>query len=226
MNLTGQLYIVATPIGNPKDITLRAIEILNSCNAVICEEMREGTTLLKSISISSKEIIILNEHNEAEMSSEVLTRLFKGENLALISDCGTPVFADPGHFLVRQASQSGIPIIPIPGPSSLTAALSILDFEIHQFVFGGFLSREPEKRKQELSRLRATGMPVVLLDTPYRLGNLLHDVITVFGKNQPVTLACDLTLPKEKIFRGTAAQISTQALGKKSEFILIVHNTR
>jgi 16S rRNA (cytidine1402-2'-O)-methyltransferase len=224
MKLPGQLYIVATPIGNPKDITLRALEILESCAAVVCEEMREGTTLLKALGVQNKEIILLNEHNEAEQAPEVLMRLYNGDDLALISDAGTPVFADPGHFLVRQASQAGIRVSPIPGPSSLMAALSILDFEIKQFVFGGFLSRDPDARRQELTRLRGLGMPVVLLDTPYRLASLLQDVAKVFGKNVPVTLAADLTLPNEKILRGPVSDLLNQQLGKKSEFILIVHN--
>ncbi len=226
MNLPGQLFIVATPIGNPRDITLRAIDVLNACHAVICEEMREGTTLLKSVGVSDKEIILLNEHNEAEQTSEILLRLYKGENLALVSDAGTPVFADPGHYLVCQAAQSGIRVIPIPGPSSLMAALSVLDFEIKQFAFGGFLSRDPDQRRQELTRLHGMGMPVVLLDTPYRLAALLQDVSKVFGKNTPVTLAADLTLPNEKILRGPVSEFVNQQLGKKSEFILIVHNSR
>ncbi|MHC1784669.1 MAG: 16S rRNA (cytidine(1402)-2'-O)-methyltransferase [Anaerolineaceae bacterium] len=226
MKAPGQLYIVATPIGHPKDITLRAIEILQACDAVICEEMREGTTLLKSLGIADKEFILLNEHNEAEQTAEILLRLYNGQDLALISDCGTPVFADPGHYLVRQATQSGVRVAPIPGPSSLMAALSVLDFEIKQFVFGGFLSRDPDARRQELTRLRGLGMPVVLLDTPYRLASLLQDVSKVFGKNIPVTLAADLTMPNEKILRGPVSDLLNQQLGKKSEFILIVHNSR
>lgn len=222
----GNLYIVATHIGHPRDITLRAIETLQNCDAVICEAMREGSTLLKSIGISGKEIILLNEHNEAEQTSEILLRLFNGQNLALVSDCGTPVFADPGHYLLRQATQAGIPAVPIPGPSSLMAALSVLDFEPKQFVFGGFLPRDPDTRRQELARLRGMGMPVILLDTPYRLTALLQDVLKVFGKNAAVTLAADLTLPHEKILRGPVSELIGQSLGKKSEFILIVHHAQ
>jgi 16S rRNA (cytidine1402-2'-O)-methyltransferase len=222
----GILYIVATHIGHPKDITLRAIDTLQNCDAVICEAMREGTTLLKSIGISGKEIILLNEHNEAEQTQEILLRLYNGQTLALVSDCGTPVFADPGHFLVRQATQAGIQAVPVPGPSSLMAALSVLDFEIRQFVFGGFLPRDPDTRRQELARLRGMGMPVVLLDTPYRLTALLQDVLKVFGKNAIVTLAADLTLPDEKILRGPVSELLSLQPGKKSEFILIVHNAQ
>lgn len=226
MKSPGCLYIVATHIGNPRDITLRALEILQSCAAVVCEGMREGSTLLKAVGVTGKEIILLNEHNEAEKAPEVLLRLLNGDDLALISDAGTPVFADPGHYLVRLASQSGVHVTPVPGPSSLMAALSVLDFEIKQFVFAGFLSRDPDTRRQELARFKAQGMPVVLLDTPYRLSNLLQDVSRVFGKNASVTLAVDLTLPNEKILRGPVAELLNMQLGKKSEFILIVHNNQ
>jgi 16S rRNA (cytidine1402-2'-O)-methyltransferase len=226
MGSIGILYIVATHIGHPKDITLRAVETLQNCDAVICEAMREGSTLLKSIGISGKEIILLNEHNEADQTQEILMRLINGQNLAMVSDCGTPVFADPGHYLLRKASQSGIRTIPIPGPSSLMAALSVLDFEPKRFVFGGFLPRDPDSRRQELTRLREFGMPVVLMDTPYRLTALLQDIAKVFGRNAAVTLAADLTLPEEKILRGPISELLSLQLGKKSEFILIVHNGR
>lgn len=220
---TGRLFIVATPIGNPEDITLRALNVLREADAVIAEEMRVGTTLLKKLGIDGKEIILLNEHNEEEQATQIAARLVQGENLALISDTGTPVFADPGHLLVNVASGFGVPVTPVPGANSVIAALSVLDFEIEQFVFGGFLPREPEKRRQELSRLRSFRMPVVLMDTPYRLGALLEDVAKVFGPGQPVTVAADLTLPSETIYRGSAASVRKQVGGRKAEFVLIVH---
>lgn len=225
MNKIGSLYIVSTPIGNPGDITLRALETLRQADAVICEEVRIGSTMLKKLGIEGKALVSLNEHNEAEQTPAILTRLFLGESFALISDCGTPVFSDPGHYLIRQASESGISIIPIPGVSSLMAALSILDFKLERFVFGGFLPREPDIRKKELQRLTAMRIPVVLMDTPYRLSRLLEEVSAVFGKQVPITLACDLTLPSESILRGSVADILKTIGKRKAEFILIVHPT-
>lgn len=219
----GCLYIIATPIGNPKDITIRALEILHSVDAVICEEWREGTTLLKAIGVSPKEIILLNEHNEATQLPSIISRLFNNQNLALISDCGTPVFADPGYLLVQQVSQSGISIIPIPGPSSLTAALSILDFKIEKFLFAGFLPRDSQKRKAELQRLRNIHYPIVIMDTPYRLKSLLADAGKIYGNEYPCTLACDLTLPTEIIVRGTISEVRKKVENRKAEFILILH---
>ena len=104
----GVLYIVATPIGNPDDITLRAVETLKSADAVVCEEYKPGSTLLKKLGIEGKELVLLNEHNEPEVAADLLMRLLKGESLALFSDCGTPVFSDPGHYLIQLAASSGV----------------------------------------------------------------------------------------------------------------------
>lgn len=223
MSKIGKLYIVATPIGNPRDITLRALDILKTVDGVICEERREGSTLLKRLEVPESELITLNEHNEAEMTAELVIRMFKGASFALISDAGTPVFADPGAYLIQEASLNGLQIIPIPGPSSLMALLSILDFKLQKFVYGGFLSRVPAERRQELTRLKNLRMPVVLMDTPYRLAAILEDIVGTFGKGQRLTLGFDLTQDSELIVRGTAADIKKAIGPKKGEFILIVH---
>lgn len=224
MNEFGTLYIVATPIGNMADITLRAVETLKSVDAVICEEYKPGSTLLKRLGIEGKELVLLNEHNEPEVAADLLTRLLKGQSLALFSDCGTPVFSDPGAYLIQLASSSGVRVSPIPGASSLMAALSVLDFRMERFIFGGFLPRDPEQRKNALTHLSRQKMPIVLMDTPYRLGSLLDDVIKVFGKGQWVTVAFDLTLPTEFVFRGDAGTVRQQVGQRKGEFIMIVGN--
>jgi 16S rRNA (cytidine1402-2'-O)-methyltransferase len=217
------LYIVATPIGNFADITLRAIEILKTVDAVICEDTRQASTLLKKLDIPNKELIILDEHNEQQKTAELIVRLHSNQSMALISDAGTPVFADPGHYLISQAVDFGVPVSPIPGPSSLMAALSLLPFKLEQYMFGGFLPRDPDQRRKELFHLRSLRVPVVLMDTPYRLGALLDDVSKVFGKGQQITLAADLTTAKETIFRGTVGQVRTLVHKRKAEFILILH---
>ncbi len=217
----GILYIVATPIGHPHDITLRALDTLRTVDAVVCEEARPGSTLLKKYEIQ-KPLALLNEHNEKHAIPELVARLKRGENLALISDCGTPVFADPGLSLLNVLKDSGIKVIPIPGPASLTAAISVCNFDLSRFVFGGFLPREREERRKALSALHATKLPVILMDAPYRLKQLLEDTASVFGNAHPVMLACDLTLPGEKIIHGTLRSVINQTSGKKCEFILIV----
>jgi 16S rRNA (cytidine1402-2'-O)-methyltransferase len=223
MNPIGKLYMVATPIGNLLDITLRALETLRKVDAIICEEIREGSSLLKKLEIQPKELLTLNEHNEADAVPELLMRLINGQTMALITDCGTPVFADPGHALILAAHESGVQVIPIPGVSSLMTALSILDFSPKQFYFAGFLPPKPEPRRAELLRLRAMRISVILMDTPYRMAALLQDSAKAFGKNHLATLATDLTLPSERIYRGTLGEISQQAGPRKAEFILIIH---
>ena len=220
-----KLSIVAIPIGHPDDITLRAIETLRQADAVICEEIREASKLLKRLEITGKELIPLNEHNEIELVPSLLMRLVQtNQHMALISDCGTPVFSDPGSTLIGQAVDYGIQVTPVPGASSLMAALSILGFKADRFVFGGFLPRDSDARRRELVRLRGLRMTVVLMDTPYRLSAVLDDVSRTFGKGAQVTLACDLTLPKETVYRGKVSEVKKQAGPRKAEFILVIHN--
>jgi 16S rRNA (cytidine1402-2'-O)-methyltransferase len=217
----GCLYIVATPIGNPRDITLRALDILQEVDAVICEEYREGSTLLKHLGIS-KEIVLINEHNEVEQSPEIAQRLHLGQSLALISDCGTPVFADPGAALIHSLIEQGLPVIPIPGASSLMAALSVLDYKLDRFIYAGFLPRDRAERRKALKHLRSTRFPVILMDAPYRLGALLDDLNDVYGSGASITLAMDLTLPGETIFRGVIGEARQKLSKRKGEFVLIV----
>ena len=219
----GTLYIVATPIGDFRDITLRALDILKNVDAVICEEARVGSTLLKKLGVTPKELILLNEHNEKEKSPELITRFWNGQDLALISDCGTPLFADPGTEIVSLAVSAGIRVVPIPGPSSLSAFLSILDQRLDRFVFAGFLPRDPQRRKQALTELKAHRVPIILMDTPYRLRVLLESIVTVFGKGQRLTVGCDLTLPGETVYRGSASEILKKIADRKAEFVLIIH---
>jgi 16S rRNA (cytidine1402-2'-O)-methyltransferase len=222
MTSSGCLYVVATPIGNPRDITLRALDVLRQVDGVICEEQRQGSTLLKRLGITNQ-LILLNEHNEDTQAIEVVMRLQNGQRLALVSDCGTPVFADPGLTLINMLAETNIPVIPVPGPSSLTAALSICDFDLRQFIFAGFLPPKEDRRRAELERLRSLNQVLVLMDTPYRLTPLLQDVALIFGRRVHINLACDLTLPSERIYRGAVEDVLVQTNGKKAEFILLVN---
>ena len=222
-NSFGKLYVVATPIGNWEDITIRALNILKSVDLLVCEEFRVGSTLLKKLSLPKKELINLNEHNEKEQAQLVIQKLMEGLDIALISDCGTPVFADPGHMLINQAIQVGIQIVPIPGASSLMTTLSVLDFKLDQFYFAGFLPREKEQRKEELSSLKSLSIPIVLMDTPYRLQRLLEEAAQTFGNNRRITLGVNLTMENERFFRGPISQVIKQLNVKKAEFMLVVH---
>ena len=221
-NKFGKLYIVATPIGNPQDITLRAIETLRSVDAVICEERKDGSRLLKQLEIIGKPLIELNEHNESDMIQQVLIELMNGRNMALVSDCGTPVFSDPGKQLLKLMSEMRIKVVPVPGASSLTAALSICPFDMENFTFLGFLPPKTEQRAAVLQKHKFSDCPLILMDTPYRLAKLLDEVSRTFGRQQQIFLALDLTLPSEMTYLGTVQDVASQVQGRKAEFILIL----
>jgi 16S rRNA (cytidine1402-2'-O)-methyltransferase len=221
----GKLYIVATPIGNPKDITLRALEVLKTVDAVICEEYRQGSRLLHKLGIEN-DLLPLNEHNEEQEAHTIMARLAQGETMAIISDAGTPVFADPGQHLLELLYQMEIPVSPIPGPGSLMAALSLCDFSIERFIFAGFPPRKTQQRESFLQKFTSETMPLILMDTPYRLTKLLTEVESVFGKNQEILLACDMTLKKEAIFRGRVGDILPKVSGEKREFILVLNRNQ
>ena len=221
-NKFSKLYIVATPIGNPQDITLRAIETLRSVDAVICEERKDGSRLLKQLEIIGKPLIELNEHNESDMIQQVLIELMNGRNMALVSDCGTPVFSDPGKQLLKLMSEMRIKVVPVPGASSLMAALSVCPFDMENFTFLGFLPPKTEQRAAVLQKHKFSECPLILMDTPYRLVKLLDEVSRTFGRQQQIFLALDLTLPSEMTYLGTVQDVAAQVQGRKAEFILIL----
>jgi len=221
--MAGILYLVATPIGNADDITLRAINVLRSVDLVVCEERREGETLLRRLEIQ-KPIETLNEHNEAAATTLVVRALRGGRVVALISDCGTPVFSDPGQMLVQRASEAGIRVVPVPGASSLMPALTVSGFPIDQFLYYGWLSPKKERRRAELRQLTREKRAIVLMDTPYRLMPLLRDLAEAFGDRRRVCLAFNLTLPDEQIFHGTSKELFERLAGKemKGEFVVVI----
>ena len=220
-----KLYIVSTPIGNYEDITLRALRILKECDFIICEEYKEARRLLSYFKIQ-KELFSINEHNENENVNELILKLLEGNTAALISDCGTPLFSDPGHLLVDFALQNRIDVIPIPGVSSLLTALvgSGLDFE--KFYYYGWLSPKKDIRRKQLLDLRKRKETIVLMDTPYRLKALMEDVVKLLGSNIPCVLAFELTKEREKFYRGNAGNILNIAEKEKlkGEFVLIINN--
>ncbi len=222
--MSGTLYLVATPIGNYLDITFRAIEILKAVDVVVYEERREGQRLLSHYGIPEKLIESLNEHNESASTFHILEHLKAGKNVALISDAGTPVFSDPGRMLVRKAADNGIRIVPVPGASSLMPALTVSGFSIEHFLFYGFLSPKSNRRITELRQLRGEKRTIVLMEAPYRLVPLMKDLAEVFGGTRPVCVAFNLTLPDEKIYRGTPAELYREfdKKGLKGEFVVVI----
>ena len=224
--MKGILYLVATPIGNFADMTFRAIEVLKQVDIVVYEERKEGGRLLRHFGIE-KPMESLNEHNEAAATFIILDHLSKGKNIAVVSDCGTPVFSDPGQVLVRKAIDAGIKVVPIPGASSLMPALTVSGFSIDQFVFYGWLSPKRPRRIAELQQLKRERRTIVLMDTPYRLLALLKDISDTFGSSRRLCVAFDLTLPDEEIFHGTGPLLLDKLtkLDKKGEFVVVIESS-
>lgn len=220
-----KLYIVSTPIGNYEDITLRALRILREVDFIICEEFKEARRLLSHLNIK-KDLYLINEHNENENADELILKLTEGKSAALISDCGTPLFSDPGHLLVQLALQNRIEVVPIPGASSLLTALVASGINFDKFYFYGWLSPKKDVRKKQLFDLKKRKEAIVLMDTPYRLQTVLEDVAKLWSKNIPVVLAYELTKEKEKFYRGTCGEVLRSAVKEnlKGEFVLIVNN--
>jgi 16S rRNA (cytidine1402-2'-O)-methyltransferase len=225
--MSGTLYLVATPIGNLEDMTLRAARVLREADVIVFEERKEGMRLLRDLGIE-KPVESLNEHNEAAATEVILGYLRAGRSVAVTSDAGTPVFSDPGQMLVERAANEGIRIVPIPGASSLMPALTVSGFVIDQFVFHGFLSPKRERRITELQQLKREQRTTVLLEAPYRLVQLMRDMAEVFGTSRRVCVAFDLTMPGEEVFRGTATELYQRFAkeGRKGEFVVVIEGSR
>jgi 16S rRNA (cytidine1402-2'-O)-methyltransferase len=221
--MTGTLFLVATPIGNFEDMTFRAIAVLKSVELVVYEDRKEGERLMHHFGIQ-KPVESLNEHNEAAVSHHIIQHLLQGKSIALVSDCGTPVFSDPGSLLVRKAIEKNLKVVPIPGASSLMPALTVTGFPIDQFLFYGWLSPKKERRRAELRRLQQERKTIVLMDTPYRLLPLLRDLADAFGETRRVCIAFNLTLPDEQIHHGTAAELYRLLSRdeRKGEFVIVI----
>ncbi len=214
------LNVVATPIGPLEDITLRALQCLKEAELVIGEERKVTLQRLKHWGLLPKPIRLLNEHTEPDEVVE-LAELCRSQNVALISDCGTPGFCDPGADLVRLCREKGIDVHPLPGASSLLSLLSVSGRRLDRFLFYGFLSNKSEIRAQQLKELKTHKAPVILMDTPYRLTKLLEELAQQFPQ-RTICLGLDLTQETEAVLEGKATEILAQVRGQKREFILIL----
>lgn len=217
------LKLVATPIGDPGDITLRAIENLKSAQAIIGEERREVSTLLKKLGIEGKEIWLLNEHTTDAEVNELLG-LCKTKEVALVTDCGTPGFCDPGARLVDACRKAKVPVTSLPGASSLMSLLSLAALETREFYFAGFPPAEREARAAALKMYIQDPGAVVLMDTPYRLKKLLQELADL-SPDRRALLGMDLTSPSEAVLEGKLSSLASQVEDKKAEFMLLLYST-
>jgi 16S rRNA (cytidine1402-2'-O)-methyltransferase len=222
----GALYVVATPIGNLADLSLRAIHVLSLVDAVACEDTRHSALLLRHLGLD-KPLLAVHEHNERDASQGVLARLARGERVAYVSDAGTPAISDPGAALVAAAQDAGYPTVPLPGPSSATAAMSVAgDVHAAGFVFIGFLPARGAERAAAVRRLAASREAQVIFEAPHRIEALASALAEACGKRS-VTVCRELTKQFETVRTVPAetlpAWLAADSNRVRGEFVLVVH---
>ncbi|MFY0544672.1 16S rRNA (cytidine(1402)-2'-O)-methyltransferase [Brevibacillus sp. H7] len=218
----GVLYLVATPIGNLDDITVRALQTLKEADVIACEDTRQTRKLLNHFQID-KRTVSYHEHNKEASGSGLLQWLAEGKRIALVSDAGLPAISDPGADLVRDAVAAGFPVVPVPGANAALTALIASGLPTERFVFAGFLPREKKDRQKELERLRGYVETVIFYEAPHRIGKTLEAIRDAWGDRRAV-LARELTKRYEEFARGTLSElIEWLAEGEtRGEFCLIV----
>ena len=225
MKTQGILYVVATPIGNLGDITLRAIETLKMVDAIAAEDTRHSSGLLSHFGISKK-LIAVHEHNEQQSAEKLVLALKNGENIALVTDAGTPAVSDPGAIVVKIVREAGVKVVPIPGVSAVVAALSASGITQNGFYFHGFLPASGAARRKVLEQLKAQTVTLVFYEAPHRIIESVVDIAKVLGENRQVTFCRELTKTFETIYTCPASHASAwlqaDANQQRGEFVLLV----
>ena len=221
--MTGTLYIVATPIGNLEDLTMRAMRVLKTVDWIAAEDTRHTGKLLQHVQ-SNVPQISYHEHNRTQRSPELVAKLQAGQAIALVSDAGMPGISDPGYELVRACAAANIPVVPIPGACAVVTALSASGLPSERFVFEGFLPAKGPMRRDRLQALVPETRTLVLYESPHRLQQTLADLAAVLGGDRPITLARELTKLHEEFWRGTIqdAQAEFQGRSPQGEFTLVI----
>jgi 16S rRNA (cytidine1402-2'-O)-methyltransferase len=223
---SGTLYVVATPIGNLEDITLRALRVLKEVDVIAAEDTRHTQILLSHYGIRTP-LTSYHEHNEKTKARQLMSRLERGEQIALVSDAGTPAISDPGYRLAVEAIRGGIPVIPIPGASALTAVLSAGGLPTDRFVFEGFLPAKKQERRARLRALSSETRTLVIYEAPHRLTETLNDLVEILG-NRETVLAREVSKIHEEFLRGRLTEVAKQIAGReiKGELTLLIGGSR
>jgi 16S rRNA (cytidine1402-2'-O)-methyltransferase len=226
LSLEPGLYLVATPIGNLEDITLRALRVLKEVDRIACEDTRQTQKLLNHFAIATS-TVSYHEHNEQSRTAELIAFLKEGGSVAVVSDAGTPAFSDPGLELVRAAVAAGVPVFPIPGANAALAALTASGLDTDHFFYIGFLPSKPGARRTELEGLAASmpGLTFVVYEAPHRILETLADVEAVWGQSVKVVIARELTKLHEEFLRGNVEEVRSELLKRervRGEIVLLI----
>lgn len=221
------LYVVATPIGNLKDITLRALEILAGADLILCEDTRTSAKLLSAFGIKTPRKA-LHEHNESQMAAHFVQQVKEGAAIALISDAGTPLLSDPGFPLVREAAKSDIDVVALPGASALLAGLAVAGLPTDQFSFLGFLPPKQMTRKERLKELMGRSETLVFYESPKRVAACLEAMAEIFGADRQAVVAREITKKFETLYRGGLSELAAQFAGQsvKGELVILVEGAQ
>jgi 16S rRNA (cytidine1402-2'-O)-methyltransferase len=221
----GSLFIVPTPIGNLGDITERALNVLRDCDAIAAEDTRHSGQLLQHLGIR-KEMFALHEHNERQRASQVIERLQQGDNIALISDAGTPLISDPGYVLVQQCRAAGVTVTALPGACAFVTALSGAGLPTDRFTFEGFLPAKPQQRRKRLQELVSETRTLVFYESPHRIADTLADMVSEIGADRPLVMARELTKQFETYLSGSIAEVYQRVIEdsnqQRGEIVLIL----
>lgn len=218
--MIGKLYLVATPIGNLEDITLRAINILNEVDIIAAEDTRHTLKLLNHLKIS-KPLISYHRHNEEVKTDLLINKIIEGNNIALVSDAGTPAISDPGEEIVKEAIKNEIEIVPIPGACAAITALIVSGMNTKEFTFLGFLPLNKKLRKNKLQEIKETDKTIIIYEAPHKLINTLVDLKEIIGERK-ITIAKELTKIHENFYRGEIDKILEKIQNPKGEYIIII----
>lgn len=223
--MPGTLYLVATPIGNLADITHRAIDVLTKVALIACEDTRHTRKLLQHYGIATK-TVSYHEHNEQQRARELIEIVKRGDDVAVVSDAGTPAISDPGFRLVRAAIEAGVAIVPVPGPSALISALIAAGLPTDEFFFGGFLPARTNARRTRLTELRSVPGTLVFYEGPHRLTETLKDAYEILGEREAV-VARELTKLHEEIKRGRLSELAQHYSNEepRGEIVLLIDRT-
>ena len=223
--MAGILYVVATPIGNLEDITLRALRILKEVDLIAAEDTRHTQTLLRHYGIVTR-LTSYHEHNERSKALELVQRMARGENIALVSDAGTPAISDPGYRLVIEALRSSIAVVPIPGAAALVAALSAAGLPTDRFIFEGFLPAKKQERKARLEAHRLETGTLIFYEAPHRLKESLGDILQYMGDRE-IVVARELTKLHEEFLRGAVSDVLERLAERevKGEITILIHGS-
>jgi 16S rRNA (cytidine1402-2'-O)-methyltransferase len=219
---SGTLYVTATPIGNLKDITVRAVEVLGSVSLVAAEDTRRSKVMLNSLGIRTR-CISCHEHNEQAASDTIIKHLSRGDDVAFVTDAGTPGISDPGGRLVSVVRQAGFRVLPVPGPSAAAAAMSVSGFQASSFHFAGFLPSKKAGRLERLHELEEIPCPLVFFESPHRIADTIRDMIDVLGERD-VFMGREITKLHETHFTGTLTELAQHLSQQqvKGEITLVV----